>query len=110
MADKSRVIVSQVNQSQIDDFEVIPGGKSWVLLKIGGTDGSKSSKPSSFKLYFGSGSAFDLVRHICVTTGTIQIDVNKEYIGDGVKHFRLVRESMEAHLKEMPFWFDAYEK
>ena len=108
--DISKVLSTQVKLSDTFDFPAIPAGKSWIIDRVGATDSSKSAAPSSFILSIGSGTNFDVIRHLCVTTGTVQLEMKKEFTGDGVKHLRVVRQSIENKLKDMPFWLDGYER
>jgi hypothetical protein len=61
-------------------------------------------------LLWGFGQNYELIRHLAVTTGTVQIELKKELQGDGQKHLRLVRESSDQKFKDMPFWIDCYER
>jgi hypothetical protein len=108
--DKSRVLSDSVTGVSNTDLIPVPLGKTWVVSLLGGTDCSKSAKPSIYRLLWGSGNSFDTVRVICLTTGTQQIVLKKDFQGDGVKFLRMQRENTENQAKEMPFWIEAYER
>lgn len=106
ISNKSRILSDAVTGIVNTDLPPIPNGNKWVISRIGATDVSKSAKPSIYRLYFGG----FLLRAICLTTGTYQIEMNVELTGDGVKFVRIQRENTESGAKEMPFWMDAYER
>lgn len=108
--DKSVVLSNSVSGSNNHDLPPIPEGKSWMVTKFGAADCSKSAKPSIYRLLFGAGETFETVRVICLTTGTFEMPLEKDLVGDGVKFVRLQRVNTENQPKEMPLWLEAYEK
>jgi hypothetical protein len=92
------------------DLAPIPLGKTWSVTRFGATDCSKASKPSIYRLLFGSGASFETVRVICLTTGTQDLSLEKDLVGDGTKFVRIQRENTENQPKEMPVWLEAFEK
>ena len=66
------------------------------------------SKPENgiVALQWGSGSSFDTIRAI---SGIFELEINKIFVGDGVKRFRLVRinKSILDNF-EIATWYEAY--
>lgn len=91
------------NTTDTQNTQAVPSGRSLRLKKFGGCipytlDGS------FIALQWGSGSTWETIRCLC---GSIEYVIDREFIGDGTKMFRVVRKNNGATAKNMAAWMDA---
>jgi hypothetical protein len=88
---------------------VIPNGETVRLLKFGGYERLLSSNTGIIALQIGSGGTWQTIR--AGGGGTpFEFELNKNYVGDGVKRFRLVLQNKDpagGPAKEMVAWIEA---
>ena len=86
---------------------IVPDGESWQISRITFGDMSKNdSKSGSFKVEFGD----DVLAIAYLSGGTIVIDINRVFIGNGVKRFRMVRESQSNPAKKMLIFMEGFKR
>jgi hypothetical protein len=84
---------------------VVPAGKTVTLLKFGGfapviADGTDGL----IALQWGNASAWETVR---AAGRFFDFDLKKDFIGDGVNRFRLMRQNKSTATKPMVVWLEA---
>ena len=86
---------------------IVPVGESWQITRITFGDMSKNdTKSGSFKVEFGG----DVLAIAYVSGGTIVIDVNRVFVGDGVKRFSMIRESQSNPAKKMLIFMEGFKR
>ena len=86
---------------------IVPAGESWQINRITFGDMSKNdSKSGSFKVEFDG----DVLAIAYLSGGTIVIDVNRVFIGDGVKRFSMIRESQSNPAKKMLIFMEGFKR
>lgn len=94
--------------NDIQQSGVIPAGKVVRLMNFGGFDPISSDGVSSILiLQWGSGTTWTTVR--AGGNGFFNIDwpKGKDFIGDGVKRFRLARQNKSSSNKSLVVWLYA---
>jgi hypothetical protein len=115
MANKSYLDWSVVNAGTQDvhSFPVLASGERWVITKMGGCDIRTTGENASsvYVLQWGSTGSWETVRLISLSGNTIEYEIGREFEGDGVKSFRLIRINKSAtNNRELPVWLDAYSR
>ena len=92
------------------DFAPVPNGKTIVLRNFGAIDINNGDNVSSvYRLLWGSGSTFQLLRIISITGDTKELPMKRSLKGDGVKHLRVRCINGSAANKDLVFWIDRFE-
>lgn len=112
MADRTRILLTTLAAGATDntDSVPIPAGRKFMIKEFGAcgiidTD----NKSSLYLLQWGTVGSFEDIRAISATGDTITLQVNKQFIGDGVKFLRITRQNPSATAKRCPFWVVAYD-
>lgn len=93
-----------------DNSAIVPAGKTVRLVRFGGYERSISANTTGIiALQWGQGAAWETIR---VGGGPTPFDfiLNRTFIGDGAKRFRIVRQNRDPALsaaKEMVAWVEA---
>lgn len=88
----------------VDQLPIIPNGISVNLMTFGGTV-PKPDAGSYVAIQWGSGAAWETIRAI---SGTFEFTIEKEFVGNGVKRFRVVRENKEVSAHRMFAWAEGF--
>ena len=107
--DKTFIFTDAVLATTNDTKEspVVPNGKTWVIKNIGACDINLGDNKSSVYVFrFGT----DIIRILSLTGNTQEIELRKEFTGDGAKTFNIIRYNKSGFDKEMPCWASAYER
>jgi hypothetical protein len=94
--------------TEINQSAIIPDGKILRLITFGGYERMVAATSGIIALQFGSGAAWQTIR--VGGGGVFEFELNKNYFGDGVKRFRLVRQNKDpvgSVAKEMVAWVEA---
>ena len=115
MANQSYLDWSTVNSGtqDIHNFPVLAVGARWVITKMGACDIRTTGENASsvYVLQWGETGDWETVRLISVSGATTEFEIGREFTGDGVKQFRLIRINKSAsNDREMPVWIDAYSR
>lgn len=85
----------------------IPDGESWQIKRITFSDMSlNDAKSGSFKVDY----AGDVLAIAYLSGGTIVIDIDRVFLGDGVKQFKLTRESQSNPAKNMLIFMEGFKR
>jgi hypothetical protein len=111
MADRTIKRFSSVAAGATDVFDTnpVPVGKKFLLKTICVSDANIGDhKSTRYEVMFGvPGSFTDIIT--CFITGNVFVfDVNEEFIGDGVKFFRITRQNNSASAKRCPICIKAF--
>ena len=99
--------INAVTGGSNKDFPPIPDGKTIVLKNFGAIDINNGDNVSSvYRLLWGSGSTFQLLRIISITGDTKELPMKRPLRGDGVKHLRVRSINGSATAKDLVFWID----
>lgn len=83
----------------------VPNGKIARITRFGGSTPRDSDQVESLTLFqYGSGSSWETIRGF--STSFADIELNREFLGDGTKTFRLIRKNRSASDKEMLAWLE----
>ena len=107
---KSQIIRETVNAGTqtIKTFPIIPSGDTWKLDMFGAMDiNFGDNKSSVYILQFGSTGSWTTVRVISVTGTTTDMDIFKEFTGNGTKRFRVIMINNSGTNKDLAFWMIA---
>lgn len=111
MAKKTLIALSVDDQVTAGATEVnahpsaVPNGKIARIGKFGASAPRDSDGIEGLiALQWGSGGSWSTVRAIC--SSFAEINVDREFIGDGVKTFRFIRINRAAVDKEMVAWIE----
>ena len=85
---------------------IIPIGKVVRILKFGGSDGEESGSPSYVYLQWGSAGAFKNVRVFPLRASSHTEVVMRDFVGDGVKRLRIVRENTSGVSRAIFAWIE----
>jgi hypothetical protein len=92
-------------------LDVVPAGVIMKLKVFGCAiptqqrpGGGSPFETSDTKLEWGSGSTFQLIR-VCLENN--QFTINRDFVGDGVKRLRVVRDNKSPTVKNMTYWVEA---
>jgi hypothetical protein len=84
---------------------VIPAGKSITIFRFGGCDPAIADGIDSIiALQWGSGGSFETIR--ALSGCTYEFALNKTFVGDGSKLFRLVRINKSGTGKILAAWVE----
>ena len=100
----SSVVVKST--AHVTNQPALANGKTLRIQKIGMTDESKSAKPSIVRVKFGG----VLIRTLCATTATVEINLVVDLPCDGLKFLSVERENTESNDKPITVWVDAYDR
>jgi hypothetical protein len=85
----------------------VPSGKIARITRFGGTCPRDTNLVESMiVLQWGSGGSWKTIRAIASSFGDIALD--KEYVGDGTKTFRLIRSNRSTASKPMVAWLEGF--
>lgn len=104
------VIESSVAAGSTDmqNGPVIPNGKTARILNFGGFDPLTNDQVHSIiVLQWGSGTSWKTVRAGGGGIFNFEFLKGKDYIGDGTKYFRLVRQNKSSVAKNLILWLQA---
>ena len=91
------------------NLPAIPSGVAVTVTKFGGADLNLGDGLSTgYLLQWGSGGAFTIVAAIALTGNTFEYEMNQQFLGDGVKFFRITRQNNSAHSKICPCWLKGF--
>ena len=80
------------------DLDIIPNGQVWEINKIIFSDqGIGDNKSGEFLVEFGT----SIIARGFVSGSIIEINVDKSYMGDGIKRFRITRTNNSSLEKNM---------
>ena len=86
---------------------IVPDGESWQISRITFGDMSKNdTKSGSFSVDFDG----DVLAIAYLSGGTIVIDINRVFVGDGVKRFKMTRESQSNPAKKMLVFMEGFKR
>ena len=86
---------------------IVPDGESWQISRITFSDMSKNdSKSGSFKVDFDG----DVLAIAYLSGGTIVIDINRVFVGDGSKNFTMTRENQSNPAKKMLIFMEGFKR
>jgi hypothetical protein len=92
------------------DSAPIPAGKRIRVLKVGGSDQNLGGNQSSlFVFQWGTVGAFQEIAVFALSGAAVEFETKEEFVGDGVKFFRLTRVSGIATAKRIMIWMKGYD-
>ena len=95
----------------ISTMDPIPAGETWQIKRITFGDMSiNDSKSGIFKVDYGIDGDRDILAIAYLTSNTIVIDINRMFLGDGSKQFRLIRESQSNPSKNMLAFIEGFKR
>jgi len=90
------------------ESDVIPTGKTFRLKVFGCYDPPVGDGTGSIvHLEYGEGATWETIR--VIGYGTHNHEVNQEYVGDGVKKFRITRTNNSSKDKIIYTWFEGFQ-
>lgn len=109
MAEKTKHYLMYDNEvpvgTTVDMTPVIPSGKVVTIKKFGGFDPAVGdNKDSIIALQWGSGTTWTTIK---AGGKCFEFDMQRDFIGDGSKRFRLVRVNRSAQIKIIVAWLEA---
>jgi hypothetical protein len=106
------VVDSEVPFGQdITMLDPIPAGETWQIKRITFGDMSiNDTKSGIFKVDYGVAGDRDILAIAYLTSNTIAIDINRMFLGDGSKQFRLIRESQSNPAKNMLAFIEGFKR
>ena len=111
MSDRSNTQLFLLNagQSQTFDSQPIPDGVKIQIKEFSGTDINMGDNKSSwYRIQWGvNGNFEEVTTPIAVTGNTSQVKVNREYVGDGNKFFRVTAKNESGSNKYLSFSYKA---
>ncbi len=113
MATKSQVIRENTGAGiqTIKNSPIIPSGQTWVVKTFGAADiDLGDNKSSYYVLQWGSGVTFEDIRILALTGATFEVELKRDFEGDGAKFLRVVMKNNSGAAKDLSFWYDAYSK
>lgn len=99
-----KIIRGNVAGGLLDSFEteVVPNGQKWQLSSLVFSDqGIGDGKSGGFTLEWGTTGSWDFVEGGYLTGTTWRQEMNRVFIGDGVKRFRIRRQNNSLLPKDM---------
>lgn len=99
------------NLTDTEDSVAIPNEKRLMIRKIGIACQSLSDNSGvSISVRFGIVGQFQDVRSFFTSGNTIEIPINKELTGDGLKFFRVIVKNYSAvSARDVSWWIEAYD-
>jgi hypothetical protein len=91
--------------TDIQSSAVVPNGKTVRVNKFGGSDRPTDGVGSWIVLQWGSGSTWDTIR--AGSWGSFCFEVKRDFLGDGTKRLRLVRQNKSSTDKELFAFIEA---
>lgn len=106
------IVESTVNQgaTSITEGAIVPLNKKVRVLKFGGYERLLSSNTGIIALQWGTAATWETIRVLGGGT-PVELILNLEFIGDGAKRFRIVRQNRDPALsaaKEMVAWAEVF--
>ena len=96
------------SSTDIRTSPIVPDGRVVRVLNFGGYDPRSGDGISSFiTLQFGSGSDWQTIRAGGDGFFDIKWEKGKDFTGDGIKRFRLIRQNKSTSAKIIVAWFIA---
>ena len=96
---------------EIETSEPIPSGETWQISRITFGDMSKNDNKSGvFQVDFGVDSDRDILARAYLSGSTIVIDINRSFLGDGIKVFRFLRENQSNPAKKMMIFVEGFKR
>ena len=106
------VIDSEVAVGEsLSTLDPIPAGETWQIKRITFGDMSiNDTKSGIFKVDYGIDGDRDILAIAYLTSNTIAMDINRMFLGDGSKQFRLIRESQSNPAKNMLIFLEGFKR
>jgi len=94
-------------QDVYDSLPNIPLNDVWKIKSFGACDLNNGDNKSSFYLLkYGNTN----ICPICITGNTVEININKEFKGDGNNKFTVVYKNNSSESKNLAFWIRAVKR
>jgi len=113
MADRRILLLNNVNAGATVNLDGSPilNGKKLIMIKAGGADiNMGDNKSSAYLVQWGIVGNFEEIIVFALTGNTVEIIINREFIGDGIKFMRITRQNNSSTTKRLPFWLHAYDE
>lgn len=93
----------------VDESPVFPVGQKWQIKRVIFADpGIGDNISAGFQLQWGSpGSGYEFINGAYLTGDTREIVINRIFVGDGDKRFRVVRQNNSAAAKKVTTFIEA---
>lgn len=99
------------NSNYVEELPIVPNNKRWVIKKFGAIDiNNGDNKSSVYALQLYENSQWITLRVISLSGNTLEFDVEKEILGDGVKKLRIYMENKSNLNKKLVCWVEASER
>jgi|SRR3990172_7764380 len=109
-----KTLIEIIEDSELNGTETlikltdpIPAGLTVVIREFGGVVVASNSKEGYVKLQWGSDVPTPVWQTIRAGTGFFNLHLNKDFVGDGVKRFRIIRENKASQKQVIVAWLDA---
>jgi hypothetical protein len=87
----------------------IPVGTIARIVRFGGTDVPKGdAKGVVIALFWGSGGTWQLVRAAGLMGNVVDFEINRDFVGDGTKQFKVRRQNLSTSAKPIPVWLEGF--
>ncbi len=91
---------------------IIPAGEKWQIKRITFADIKQPSNQwsGSFKVDFGVDLDRELLMVAYLLGQTISLDINRVFVGNGTKGFRVIRDNLGAQSKPMFVFVEGFKR
>ena len=115
MTQRNRIQIIYENElsagEDIELSDIVPDGEVWQIKRITFADVSiNNNNAGLFKVDYGSGTDRDILAVAYLTGNTIVIPIERTFTGDGVNHFRFIREVQSPPAKKMLIYMEGFKR